>query len=138
MIEFSRKIDIEKQLRAQNGDVFIEATEDERKALQERFGFLDILNLSLRGRISQKQGRGYLFKGAVQASFIQACTETEKPLSEEIDEPIEVFLVYKLNENEDDYTHDEEKIENGCVDFGEIASQYLSLSSTSYPLCKAF
>lgn len=138
MVEFSRKIDIGKILRSQCGRVDIEATEGERGALSERFGFIDIRRLTLEGNVSEKRGRGYLFKGVLSASISQACVQTQKPVLEDIEESVEVFLVYKLSEDEGDYSFDEELIEAGCVDFGEVAAQYLSLFCDPYPLCKEF
>ncbi|MBP9753255.1 MAG: hypothetical protein KBD31_05585 [Proteobacteria bacterium] len=138
MIEFSRRIEIEKVVKTLDGVVDIFASDEECEKLKNRFGFLKITSLSLKGVIKEREyGKTFRFKGVLTAEIIQKCMETEKPVEESIEEKIEILLTYKMKDDVD-YLEDIEEIDSGFVDFGEISSQYLSLSASPYPLCKTF
>ncbi|CAO5683123.1 MAG: hypothetical protein HEEMFOPI_00855 [Holosporales bacterium] len=138
MIEFSRRVDVEKLVKQQNGDVDIAATEEECQRLQNRFKFLKIKNLSLKGIIKARDdAKSFRFKGVLKSEIEQECMETQKPVEELIEEKIEILIAYKI-EDETNYSIDIEEIQDGFIDLGEIASQYLSLSASPYPLCKTF
>ena len=142
MVEFSRSIEIEKIVKTKMGEVDISADDSECQKLENRFGFLKIEDLSLKGVIVHLSGTStYRFKGVLRAKLTQACVQTEKPVDEMIEEPIEILLARHIadhTENDEEFLEDVEKIEAGFVDFGEVVAQYLSLAADSYPLCKEF
>jgi hypothetical protein len=140
MVEFSRSIDVEKLVKTKKGEVDISANPSECEALEKRFGFLKVTNLSLQGTIVHRTGTPtFRFKGVLKALITQSCVQTEKPVDEIIEEPIEILLSRHVNDdNEDEILEDIEQMEGGFVDFGEVAAQYLSLSADPYPLCKEF
>lgn len=124
-IEFSRIVTIADVVA--KGSFDISATKEELEALNERMGFESIDQLEFKGSIEVvPNSPDYLLKGTF-TSIVHVEYENNEKEQLDLSEEIEVLLLNELPEDDQDLDCDFELIENGTVDIGELASQYLSL-----------
>lgn len=124
-IEFSRVVTVVDVVT--KGSFDISATKEELEALNERMGFEGIDELTFKGSISEvPNSSDFLLKGTV-SSIVHVEYENGEKEQLDLSEDLEVLLLNEMPEDDEEFDSDFEIIENGTVDIGELASQYLSL-----------
>lgn len=140
--EFSRLVDVDDLKDNETVREKITANDDERAALAERFGLIEISKLKADIRVTNKGGVVYLVEGSLVADIVQSCVVTVEPVPAHIEESFEVYcadaeaIPVVSNDMEYDISEDEdlpEPIIDGKIDIGELAAQYLSLAINPYP-----
>lgn len=114
----------------------IEASEQERAALAQRFGLIAIDRLS--GTFSlHRDAIGVFVSGTVSAAAVQACSITGDPLPARIEEEARLRFVENLSAEEemelDGDAIDVLPLEGGTIDLGEIAAETLVLALDPFP-----
>lgn len=131
--EFERRINIEELVSTKQGKVDITATQEECDALAERFEYELIENVRFFGTVTKNENdTTYTFNGKLNATvrpFDDDDTIAEKI---ELDEEIEILLSDTIDEDDEELEGDIELIEDGFVDFGEIAAQYICILSDPF------
>ncbi|MFO0995141.1 MAG: DUF177 domain-containing protein [Alphaproteobacteria bacterium] len=135
--EFSRPFDT-----AELGEVaehrVIEATEEECRALADRFGALGIDRLRAELTIA-KLGPGlFRLEGRLSASVRQRCVVTLDPLESSIDERVSISYASGDGGGEEGVADDQgddgpEALHGSVIDLGEAVSQHLALALDPYP-----
>lgn len=136
--EFSRVFQLEKNIRIPNQ---IKPTSEELKALAKRFDLREIKSFSIEFVLHQgQQEKEYEAEGKGHAEVVQACVVTLKDVPATVAFSFHVKLVEGkeevLEEMDDSFLEEEMDVDyyqNGQIDMGEIAAQYLSLSLDPYP-----
>lgn len=138
--EFSRPVPLD-EVRGKTIRRSIEASEEERRRLAERFGLsaIDALSATVTLETLDK-GRLVVAKGAFDADVTQTCVVTLEPLPCKLSESFEVRLAVEPESDETEITivdptlEDEpEPIDGDSVDLGELVAQHLSLALDPYP-----
>lgn len=89
--------------------------------------------------LTLKAGRGdhIIVNGKIVADVVQSCVVSLEPVPAHIEETFEVIFSETASALEEFNPHDDseapEPIENGKIDLGELAVQYLSLSLEPFP-----
>lgn len=139
--EFSRIVAVER-INNTSAEYNIEANQKEREDLAVRLGIVSVKSLKAHFVISRaEEMSGYLIKGKVFSEIVQSCVVTLVDVPATLEVTVEVIACKQRAIENEAATHlldlEEEDIEcideNGCVDIGEIASQYLSLDLDPYP-----
>ena len=139
--EFSRTLVVDK-IPPGGLEQKLTAKEDERKALAERFGLLELPKLEALLTIkSAKNKAGIAVTGNLTADVIQQCGVTLEPLSSHIEEDIEALFTSPDPEEampasaaQIEPTEDEvDPIINGMIDIGELAAQHLGAALDPFP-----
>jgi uncharacterized metal-binding protein YceD (DUF177 family) len=135
--EFSRPVRID-TLGPVARSIEIEAGEEERAALAERFDLIAIDSLAARLALS-RSGEAITAKGTVIAAVTQRCVATGLPVPAKVEESFALLLrpepaagseeEIELSEGEMDVVF----YEGGLIDAGEIAAETLSLGLDPYP-----
>jgi uncharacterized metal-binding protein YceD (DUF177 family) len=121
----------------------IEADAEIRQALAEQAELTGISRLSATFTLTRPQGEKKLrVTGRVKASIGQVCVVTLEPVTNEIDEPIDLvflpearaaaldrMLDLPVTDNDDI----PETTQNGMVDLGAVATEFLLLGIDPYP-----
>ncbi len=140
-VEFPRPIEAD-ALKHGVTEKRLEATAEERKALQKRFAIDALSHLSGTLTLSRK-GSGERLQVAVngkfKASLTQTCVVTLEPFDVEIEADIE--SLFKNSDGEQDENWDltlededpPETIVDGIIDLGELVAQSLSLEISLHP-----
>lgn len=138
--EFSRRVPLAKIGRPLK-DV-VEASAEERAALQERFGLLSLAKLVCVFQLRRGADSIVLAEGHIQAEAEQACIITGEPVKEVVDEQFSLRFVPEadmpddedldiealLQEDTDDVPYD-----GRMIDLGEAAAEQLALCLDPYP-----
>jgi hypothetical protein len=140
MSEFSREIGLE-GLTFNAKEFEFEASDDECRALAERFGILAIHSIKVTGALGRVPGSGDIeLCGHVQAVLEQNCSITLGPIEEEVETSFEIRFSDQINHDRplgeaDEWLEDcsFEPKPVGPVDVGEIAAQYLSMAMSPFP-----
>lgn len=140
--EFSRPIVAEKLGTAEKR-FDITASAEERKALAERFGILEVPALSATVTLKTLAG-GKLVRlhGHFEAEVVQACVVTLEPVPAHLAE--DFALTYALEPEEEEIAGGElvfdpdaedppEPLLEGVVDIGEAAAEHLALALDPFP-----
>ena len=133
--EFRRAIGLDE---IEDGGVHrtIEAGAEEREALARRFDLLAIDALSASVRVRRMSGGPLVrVEGRLTADVVQRCVVTLAPLPVHIEEDFAGTFGpdgYRAPDGGDD-TEVPEVFDDGGIDLGEFAAQYLSLSLDPYP-----
>lgn len=150
--EWSWKIDCG-EIAKEKQDVTIRANEDARRAVAKRIGVRKIDSLEVTAGLYRQDGGHVIHvEGVITARLWQDCVVTLEPVVSDIRESFESFfadsdhvvtfsaasrrLRHKNKDNEIpmlDENEDPEPVENGEIDLGEVATQYLSLAVNPYP-----
>ena len=115
------------------------ATEDECVALTKRFGVISLDSFTGKVQIAYIKGdKNYAVSGNFTANVTQECRTTFKPIEQAIDEQFKELLVTdKENlpslEEARGSTKTIEFLDSDVIDYGEIATQWLSLALDPYP-----
>ncbi len=117
--------------------VEIAASAEERGKLAARFDVVSVESLEARFTIRREAG-GFVAKGNVTASVIQACSVTDEPLTATLDEPVALRFVADLGAAEgeielSDDALDTVPIDGGAIDLGEAAAETLALALDPFP-----
>ncbi len=137
-VEFSRIINVQRVLKKNKPLDFV-ATLDERTSLAERLLIESITSFSVDYVLqSTHDPKLFYLKGHLKAQVVQKCIVTEAPVNEKIDDQFDVVLRDEKRPDEDSFDIEEpiddvDYIENGEIDLGEIATQYLILNLNPYP-----
>lgn len=128
-LEFSRLINIQDQFTDKKGVVDISATAEECSALAERMEFDSVKSLTLKGLITCEE-EIFIFEGVVRAEVTHSFEGA--PETDVIEEDLTILCLE--DEPEEDPEEDYEIMEDGCVNFGELAAQYVCLISCANAL----
>ncbi|MGE0279403.1 MAG: DUF177 domain-containing protein [Rhizobiaceae bacterium] len=126
--------------------VTISATEEQRKALADVHGLLEVERLEAKLLVAPWKRNGICVSGNVEADVVQACVVTLEPVPDHIDEEIDsLFLPHdsKLGrlgfegggeivldaEGEDS----PEVFEGDSIDVGALAEEFFGLGINPYP-----
>ncbi len=118
------------------------ATKEQRAALVERFGLVDLAELSGEVSVKRKEAiEGIFLEGSIKAVLTQACTISLKPVAETVDEEFALVLVSpetadRMDEDEaylDASSPDYDALEGDDVEIGEVIAQTLAISMNQYP-----
>lgn len=137
--EFSRIIELKDTER---GPVTqeLEATEDELLALAERLGLVSVTKLEATMTLLEEAPNWYVAHGSLLATVVQTCIRTLEPLTQELDEDVEV----RITSDPSCAPIQEEEVEFGTgddyefttaeeVDVGELVTQALCIALDPYP-----
>lgn len=137
--EFSRPILVDSLSVAERSHE-IEASEDERAALAERFGILSIESLSATVRLRMLPGGDLVrLRGHLKAHVTQACVVTLEPVPEDIDEEFELLYGSAPDEESEEIVVDlevsdpPEPIIDNAIDIGEAVAEHLALALDPFP-----
>lgn len=136
--EFSRLVKLDAIGRLSDNQ-HIEASEDERKALARRFGFVSIDMLEADYAFSS-EGKAIIATGRLRARLAQPCIATGEAVAERIDAP---FSIRFLREEDAALAGEEMELDAGemdtilladdRIDMGEAAAETLALQVNPYP-----
>ena len=138
--ELSRPLFVDK-ISAGGLQEHIVARASECEALAKRFGLIAINRLEAFVNVDHAQSRMLHVTGNVQADVVQACVVTLEPVPAYVKEKIDILfappgLLKREGEGPIPNVGDSdlpETIENGMIDLGELAAQYLALGLDPYP-----
>ncbi len=138
-LEFSRPVMVDKLGPAEK--VFeIEAKPDERKALAERFGIIEVGSLKAVIRLKLISGGPMVrLRGRFEADVIQTCVVTLEPVPAHLEEEFELTYGPEAEQDEEEIVIDleivdpPELIEGGAIDIGEAAAEHLALALDPFP-----
>ena len=137
--EFSRPIAVD-SLKHSGKTYEIEASEEERRRLAERFQVVSVESLSASIQVTpQQSGVMVRVHGTLEAKVTQACVVTLKPVSSHLNTPME--RLFGPGGEDDDPAEEEidleydppEAIIDGVIDLGEIAAEELALDLDPFP-----
>ncbi len=114
----------------------IEATAEERAALAERFGLLDLSSLTADLALTPAPGGALRARGTLRADVVQECVVTLEPVPARIEDALDWRILPPGAEPSDELEEGPEEIESepdGSVDLGEAVAQGLSLALDPYP-----
>ncbi len=121
----------------------LEATENERRALAERFGLKELTSLTARVRVKPDAKRRMAkVRGELAAEAVQTCVVTLAPVDTRIETTFEqTFATTSWRERDPmvelDFSGDDadfpEPIDDGQIDLGETVAGQLSLELPAFP-----
>lgn len=131
--ELSRPIDLRQVI---DKPVSIEATEDERAALAERFALVRIDRLEAQVAL-EVDGEAVNAKGRLRAAVVQSCAVSGDDLAVTIDEPLVVRFVPEVEVTATEIELEERELDEipysgTSFDLGEAVAQSLALAIDPY------
>lgn len=140
LVELSRPLKIEGIPKA-GVEERIVAKPAEREDLAKRLKVLEIKRFEANLTVEPRKGPMYNVTGGVYAELSQECVVTLDPVEEEVRDSFELLMApdYVLKKRgvmpTGDYeeTDAPEPIEDGVIDLGEIAVQFLAMAINPYP-----
>ncbi|MCK0070399.1 YceD family protein [Kordiimonas laminariae] len=120
----------------------IEATDDEKSILVERFNLVSLSAFSAEVTVKSKADMdAVLLEGHIDAELEQACTISLKPVAETVSENFSLLLVSPemANSMDEDEAYldvdapDYDALEGDIVEVGELVAQTLAISMNQYP-----
>lgn len=135
--EFSRPYRLD-TIGSQPRQVSIEANEEERGALAQRFGLVSIARLEAEATLI-RSGDTITATGRIRADVVQSCVATDLPVAAKVDEPFRiVFVPQPTTVGEEEVELGETDLdavfyEGASIDLGEAIAETLSLSLDPYP-----
>ncbi len=123
------------------------ADADEREALRENCGLLSVSRMETHFTVKPWRKTGYSVVGRVSADVEQACVVSLKPVSQHVDEEVDVKFVpmreaekWAQEADEDgeiviDVEADDppDLFEGNAIDLGALAAEYFALGLDPYP-----
>lgn len=138
--EFSRPVKPRLLSRARSHDVDETATAEERAALADLLGLIELPKLRLHGTLSASGAEGWRFEGTLGATVVQSCVVTLAPVKTRLDVPLrrwwqpEDAESLPLREIELDPEAEEETDPlTDRIDLGLMATEELALALPDYP-----
>ncbi|MFG1432279.1 DUF177 domain-containing protein [Xanthobacter sp. V2C-8] len=119
-------------------DVRIETSEAERASLARRMGVIAVPAFAATLHVAPEGADGLRVTGRLEAAVVQACGVTLEPFEAPVREEIEVHFVpagtaVPPGAEEDESYDPPDEIENGAIDLGALASEFLALGIDPYP-----
>lgn len=120
----------------------IVASPEEKKALAERFGLIDLARLEATIDVDHAEGKMFAVTGKFFADVVQECVVSLEPVPAHIAESIDVLFApphLLKDDGEGGGLSDlgdvdpPEPIENGVIDLGELVAQHLAMALDPYP-----
>jgi uncharacterized metal-binding protein YceD (DUF177 family) len=139
--EIVRVVDLER-LGAGGSALEIVASDSERQALAQRFGFLGLPAFSARVSVDRRPGGQVVVEGRLRGKVVQACILTLEPVTQELDDAFRIVFKQDLAEERDPETGEAvlsaqidapEPLQGNLLDIGEIVAEQLSLAADPYP-----
>lgn len=146
--EFSREIGAD-DIPPTGRGVDLAPTDEERAALADRLGLVELIALGFRGQVRPWRKHGLTLEGTLKADLVQSCVVTLEPVAETIDETVKLhFLPEDLIERDErrrqrneereivfdvDAEDPPEPMFNGRIDMGEAIAEQLALLMNPYP-----
>ena len=137
--EFSRRFDVA-YMRGRETRQKIEADQAEREAVARRLGIREVSALTAAFTVRELQaGRLYAVRGAVDAVVVQRCVVTLAPVTESVTEEVDSLFAADAGPDGDGElvidaeADDVEALQDGAIDLGELATQYLALGLNPFP-----
>lgn len=127
------------------GRVFVlKATDEEIKDFTDRFGLLDLSDLSAKIEVKpRKKGGVIAVSGVVRAHIVQSCVITLEPVSQEVEEhfsclfaPEEKAVDYDAFFSDEQFDPDAEPPEaiiDGQIELGAFAAENFALAIPPFP-----
>lgn len=113
-------------------DYTIETSPAEREALAKDMGLVAILAFSARLRLMPERGR-IAVTGKVTARVTQTCVATLDHFDADVSEPVDVVFADRPPKPGDETEDEPDLIENGIIDLGHVAAEFLALGLDPYP-----
>ncbi|NJM50288.1 MAG: DUF177 domain-containing protein [Sphingomonadales bacterium] len=139
--EFSRTVKLA-DIGAGETHHHIAPDEKERIALARRFDLVSLEKLEAAITLSAGE-KGIRAKGRIAAELVQACTATGEPLSDTIDEAMDLLFIAEPTHEEEaeiELLADECDVifhDGKLIDLGEAAAQTMGLAINPYPRSKS-
>jgi uncharacterized metal-binding protein YceD (DUF177 family) len=139
--EIERIVDLDR-LGAGGTALEIVASERERTALAQRFGFISLPAFLARVTVDRRAGGQVVVEGRLRGKIVQACILTLDPVTQELDETFRVVFRPDLAEERDlesgeavlsAQTDAPEPLMGNMLDIGEIVAEHLLLAADPYP-----
>jgi hypothetical protein len=135
--EFSRPFPIDR-LGAAEAVATLEATPEERVRLAERFGLVSLDRFAASVKLQRREGGLIRVGGRLEAEIVQTCVVTLEDFPSHVEDSFSVDFTEAAAEPVQtldlDIEHDPpEPVQDGIVDIGELAAQYLSLALDPHP-----
>ncbi|MCH7937764.1 MAG: DUF177 domain-containing protein [Proteobacteria bacterium] len=141
MPEFSRIV-LAETLDEEGSSLDIEADENERSLLAERFGLAGLDSLTAALRLTPQEGRAVVrLEGAFRAEIVQTCVVSHEPMEVPLEGSFERLYdtVPEPADREDDGNFDIEATDppeaapEGKIDVGEAVAEQLALEIDPFP-----
>lgn len=113
-------------------DYTLDTTPAEREALAKDLRLPAILALRAIFRLTP-QGRRIVVTGSVKARVTQTCVATLEKFDADLDEPVEIVFSDRPARPGDETEDEPDLIENGIIDLGQVAAEFLALGLDPYP-----
>ena len=137
--EFSRPINLLDAAADADRSRILTANSEERAALARRLGLAALSRFEVQVTV-EADGKGdFVLRGEVQADIVQTCCVTLEPLPAHLVAPLSLIFTRSANAPDKELILDvedeppERLPENGLVDIGELAVQFLVLEIDPYP-----
>ncbi|MFG1479524.1 DUF177 domain-containing protein [Xanthobacter sp. V4C-4] len=119
-------------------DVRIAPAEAVRESLAKHLGVLAVPSFAARLHVAPEGRDGLRVTGTLEASVVQVCGVTLEPFEAPVKEVVDVHFVPAGTpvppEAEDDETYEPpDEIDNGSIDVGALAMEFLALGIDPYP-----
>ncbi len=127
-------------------DVWLEATEDERLEMAERWGVLSVESVRAQLHLNRWKRDGVRIKGTVEAALTQSCVVTLEPVSTTVSETIDALFVpensrlARLDVADDgeivvdaDGPDVPETFHGDSIDVGAVSEEFIVLALDPYP-----
>src|SRR5882724_6737274 len=120
----------------------ITASDSERAALANRFGFLGLPAFSARVTVDRRPGGRVVVEGRLRGKIVQACILSLDPVTQDLDETFRIVFRQDLTEELDPESGEAvlsaqadapEPLSGNMLDVGEIVAEQLSLAADPYP-----
>ncbi len=120
----------------------ITASDSERRALANRFGFLGLPAFLARVTVDRRPGGQVVVEGRLRGKIVQACILSLDPVAQDLNETFRVVFARDLVDDKDPESGDTvisaqadapEPLQGNLLDVGEIVAEQLSLAADPYP-----
>lgn len=138
-MEMSRTVGLEKVTQSGVVEKTFSATADECVALAQRFGILSVGEFSGKVQISYiRSDKAFSVSGTLTATVTQECRTTFQPVEQKVSDIFDELLVTSIADAKAlEAGMDDEQVvevlEADVIDYGEIATQWLSLALDPFP-----
>lgn len=133
--EFSRKVQLN-QIQKKPLTIKIEANEDEKRALSERFSIPEVHSLLCTYQLKYFHGRQVRAVGEMKAVVTQNCVISLEDFLVKINESFEILFISSDKMSDELEEIDDPDVipyENEVIDLGEVTAEQLALFLDPYP-----
>lgn len=119
-------------------DLRVEPTDIERASLAEHLGVIAVPSFVAELHVAPEGAEGMHVTGTLNARVVQACGVTLEPFEAPVKEILDVHFVPAGTalppDSEEDESYDPpDEIEDGAIDVGVLAAEFLALGIDPYP-----